>query len=133
MADKIVVLNRGNIEQVGSPLDLYANPRNLFVAGFIGSPKMNFLKGEFASRSGATTVGFRPEHTELSTIGGTLRGVAGVSEHLGSDTFVHVKLDNGEQVTARSPGDFRVAHGDPVWLTPETGRLHHFDQNGLKV
>jgi len=133
MADKIVVLNRGNIEQVGSPLDLYAHPRNLFVAGFIGSPKMNFLKSAFAAKHGAATVGFRPEHTSLSTTGGELRGIAGVSEHLGSDTFVHVKLDNGEQVTARSPGDFRVGHGDAVWLTPEAGRLHRFDEGGLSV
>ncbi|MBB3998222.1 ABC transporter ATP-binding protein [Aureimonas pseudogalii] len=133
MADKIVVLNKGNIEQVGSPLDLYAHPHNLFVAGFIGSPKMNVLKGAFAAKHGAATVGFRPEHTSLSTTSGELRGIAGVSEHLGSDTFVHVKLDNGEQVTARSPGDFRVGHGDAVWLTPEAGRLHRFDEGGLAV
>ncbi|RIX96848.1 ABC transporter ATP-binding protein, partial [Aureimonas flava] len=127
MADKIVVLNRGNIEQVGSPLDLYTHPRNLFVAGFIGSPKMNFLGGAYAQQHGAATVGVRPEHLALSATGGTLRGTAGVSEHLGSDTFVHVKLDTGETITARSPGDFRVRHGDPVWLTPEDGRMHRFD------
>ncbi|WP_062011516.1 ABC transporter ATP-binding protein [Aureimonas sp. AU4] len=133
MADKIVVLNRGNIEQVGSPLELYSRPANLFVAGFIGSPKMNFLKGEYAARGGAATMGIRPEHLALSTTGGELRGTAGVSEHLGSDTFVHIKLDNGEQVTARSPGDFRVNHGDTVYLTPEAGRLHRFDDKGLSV
>jgi multiple sugar transport system ATP-binding protein len=133
MADKIVVLNRGNIEQVGSPLDLYTNPRNLFVAGFIGSPKMNFLGGAYASQHGATTVGVRPEHLALSTTSGALRGTAGVSEHLGSDTFVHVKMDSGEMVTARSPGDFRVRHGDAVWLTPEDGRMHRFDAEGNAV
>ncbi|WP_416355158.1 ABC transporter ATP-binding protein [Aureimonas phyllosphaerae] len=133
MADKIVVLNRGNIEQVGSPLELYANPRNLFVAGFIGSPKMNFLAGAYASQHGAATVGVRPEHFTLSTTGGALKGTAGVSEHLGSDTFVHVKMDSGEMVTARSPGDFRVGHGDTVWLTPEEGRMHRFDAQGLAI
>jgi len=133
MADKIVVLNRGNIEQVGSPLELYSRPANLFVAGFIGSPKMNFLKGEYARRAGSATMGIRPEHLTLSTTSGELRGIAGVSEHLGSDTFVHVKLDNGEQVTARSPGDFRVKHGDAVFLTPEAGRLHRFDDKGLSI
>ncbi len=133
MADKIVVLNRGNIEQVGSPLDLYTNPRNLFVAGFIGSPKMNFLGGAYAASHGAATVGVRPEHFVLSTTGGTLKGTAGVSEHLGSDTFVHVRMDSGETVTARSPGDFRVGHGDAVWLTPEEGRMHRFDAQGAAL
>ncbi|MFX8660827.1 sugar ABC transporter ATP-binding protein, partial [Acinetobacter baumannii] len=67
MADKIVVLNAGRIEQVGSPLDLYRHPANLFVAGFIGSPKMNFLNGAIAGQYGAHTIGVRPEHLTLST------------------------------------------------------------------
>ncbi|WP_019996823.1 ABC transporter ATP-binding protein [Aureimonas ureilytica] len=133
MADKIVVLNRGNIEQVGSPLELYSNPRNMFVAGFIGSPKMNFLGGAHAAQHGAATIGVRPEHLTLSTTDGPLKGTAGVSEHLGSDTFVHVKMDSGESVTARVPGDYRVRHGDPVWLTPDTAHLHRFDAQGLAV
>src|SRR5207344_2530837 len=62
MADKIVVLNAGNIEQVGSPLDLYRTPKNLFVAGFIGSPKMNFIEGAEAAKHGAKIIGIRPEH-----------------------------------------------------------------------
>ncbi len=66
MADKIVVLNRGNIEQVGSPLELYRKPANLFVAGFIGSPRMNLIEGKFAQANGAKTVGIRPEHIGLS-------------------------------------------------------------------
>ncbi|ALN73043.1 MULTISPECIES: ABC transporter ATP-binding protein [unclassified Aureimonas] len=133
MADKIVVLNRGNIEQVGSPLELYSNPRNMFVAGFIGSPKMNFLSGAAAAKHGANTIGVRPEHLAISKDGGELKGTAGVSEHLGSDTFIHVRLDNGEQVTARGLGDYRVSHGDPVYLTPEANRIHRFDQSGLAV
>lgn len=130
MADKIVVLNKGRVEQVGSPLELYRKPANLFVAGFIGSPRMNFLKGEYASRNGAATVGVRPEHMTISTTGGDIRGTAGVAEHLGSDTFIHVRLDSGEQITARSIGEYRVAHGDPVWLTPEQNNLHRFDAEG---
>ncbi|MCA3557694.1 MAG: ABC transporter ATP-binding protein [Rhodobacter sp.] len=83
MADKIVVLNQGRIEQVGSPLDLYRSPANLFVAGFIGSPKMNLIGGPEAARHGAVTMGLRPEHIDLSTSDGTWRGTVGMSEHLG--------------------------------------------------
>ncbi len=133
MADKIVVLNKGRVEQVGSPLDLYSKPDNLFVAGFIGSPKMNLVRGDYASRFGAATVGIRPEHLAISSGEGALTGTAGVSEHLGSDTFVHVRLDNGEQITARSPGDYRVSHGDRVALTPEESRLHRFDDKGMAI
>src|SRR5882757_3565749 len=64
MADRIVVLNAGSIEQYGSPLELYARPANLFVAGFIGSPRMNFIGHEAARSHGAATIGIRPEHLE---------------------------------------------------------------------
>src|SRR5215510_15848499 len=67
MADKIVVLNAGNVEQVGAPLELYRNPANLFVAGFIGSPRMNFLEGAEADKRKAKTIGIRPEHISVST------------------------------------------------------------------
>ncbi|MET0257250.1 MAG: ABC transporter ATP-binding protein [Methylobacterium sp.] len=133
MADKIVVLNKGKVEQVGSPLELYARPANLFIAGFIGSPKMNFLSGEAAEKHGAATIGIRPEHLAISDRDGEFRGTAGVCEHLGSDTFIHVHLDNGEQVTARGHGDYRVSHGDPLYLTPEAGRVHRFDRTGLQM
>lgn len=79
MADKIVVLNAGRIEQVGSPLELYRNPRNLFVAGFIGSPKMNFITGEIATGHGAHTLGVRPEHLVVSKAAGDWKGTVGVS------------------------------------------------------
>ena len=69
MADKIVVLNAGNIEQVGSPMELYNTPKNLFVAGFIGSPKMNLIEGAPAAKHGAKTIGVRPEHMNISTDG----------------------------------------------------------------
>ncbi|WP_102959081.1 ABC transporter ATP-binding protein [Mangrovicella endophytica] len=133
MADKIVVLNRGRVEQVGSPLELYRRPANLFVAGFIGSPKMNFLTGAAAGSHGAATIGVRPEHLRISKESGALRGVAGVAEHLGSDTFVHVKLDDGSIITARGTGEYPVEHGDTVWLTPEEGRTYRFDQQGAVI
>ncbi|KRD69831.1 MULTISPECIES: ABC transporter ATP-binding protein [Sinorhizobium/Ensifer group] len=134
MADKIVVLNRGRIEQVGSPLDLYHKPDNLFVAGFIGSPRMNIVTGPAASAYQAHTMGIRPEHLALSKDSGSWQGTVGVAEHLGSDTFLHVNVDDGiGTVTARVSGDFAVTHGDRVFLTPDPQRVHRFDDKGLAV
>src|SRR5205807_3507939 len=82
MADRIVVLNAGNIEQYGSPLELYDRPANLFVAGFIGSPRMNFIGGEQAQRYGAATMGIRPEHLKASRDGEGWEGKVSVAEHL---------------------------------------------------
>ena len=130
MADKIVVLNGGRIEQVGTPLDLYRRPQNLFVAGFIGSPKMNFVTGEAAKAHGAETIGVRPEHLTLSTEEGAWQGRVGVSEHLGSDTFLYVSVDGVGTLTARAGGEFPVHHGDRIWLSPQDDRIHRFDGNG---
>ena len=134
MADKIVVLNAGNIEQVGSPLDLYREPRNLFVAGFIGSPKMNFIEGAEAAKHDAATIGIRPEHLDASATEGTWSGKVGVSEHLGSDTFLHVH-DTGlaETLTVRVNGEFGLRHGDTVYLTPQADKIHRFDSAGLRI
>ena len=133
MGDRIVVMRDGRIEQVGSPLDLYHRPDNLFVAGFIGSPGMNFASGAFAAPHKAHTIGVRPEHLQLSTQSGTWRGVVGVAEHLGSDTFLHIDVDGIGKVTARVGGDFAVKHGDQVFLTPDEGRVHKFDDKGLAI
>ena len=133
LADKIVVLNEGRIEQVGSPLQLYREPGNLFVAGFIGSPRMNFLSEATAERHGAHTIGIRPEHLDLSTTAGEWQGKVGVAEHLGSDTFLHVHLDQGATVTARADGEFPVAHGAAVWLTPQADKFHRFDATGVRI
>ncbi|MCB1469105.1 MAG: ABC transporter ATP-binding protein, partial [Rhizobiaceae bacterium] len=130
MADKIVVLNAGNIEQVGSPLDLYHSPRNLFVAGFIGSPKMNLVSGEIASTMGAETIGVRPEHIAVSTTEGKWRGTVAVAEHLGADTFIHVKTDGAGLMTVRTSGDMPVHHGDTIFLTPDASRIHRFGADG---
>ncbi|MEO3386954.1 ABC transporter ATP-binding protein [Mesorhizobium sp. CAU 1741] len=133
MADKIVVLNAGNIEQVGSPLELYRSPRNLFVAGFIGSPRMNLISGGEAERLDAATIGVRPEHLNLSTESGKWKGTVGVAEHLGSDTFLHVHADGLGQLTVRADGEFPVHHGDTVWLTPEPERVHRFNAGGEAI
>ena len=131
MADKIVVLSAGRIEQVGSPLELYRAPKNQFVAGFIGSPKMNFVTGPAAGLD-VTTVGIRPEHISLSTDKGQWQGTVLVSEHLGSDTFLHVETAHGT-LTVRASGEFPVVHGDSVWLTPIAAHLHKFDAEGLAI
>ena len=133
MADKIVVLSAGRIEQVGSPLELYKTPRNLFVAGFIGSPKMNFINGAEAAKYDAATVGVRPEHIDLSTTDGAWSGKVNVSEHLGSDTFLHVEVPGIGTITARADGEFGVHHGDTVYLTPAQDKLHRFNAEGLAI
>ena len=134
MADKIVVLQAGVIEQVGSPLELYRNPANKFVAGFIGSPKMNFLDGSIAAEHNAATIGVRPEHISVSREGGTWRGKVGVSEHLGSDTFFHITIDGmNEPLTVRESGEVDLRRGDEVWLTPSASHLHRFDAKGLVI
>jgi multiple sugar transport system ATP-binding protein len=130
MADKIVVLNAGNIEQVGSPLDLYRSPQNLFVAGFIGSPRMNLIEGEAAARHGAKTIGIRPEHIAVSTTSGEWKATVGVAEHLGSDTFLHVHSDAVGPLTVRADGDIGAHHGDTIWLTPDASKIHRFGPDG---
>ncbi|MCF1503722.1 ABC transporter ATP-binding protein [Afifella sp. H1R] len=133
MADRIVVLRAGIIEQVGTPLELYSKPRNLFVAGFIGSPKMNFIEGAVAERRDAAKVGIRPEHMELSLEEGRWEGRVSVSEHLGSDTFLHVETERAGMLTARADGEFPVRHGDRVFLTPQDDKIHRFDAEGMAL
>jgi multiple sugar transport system ATP-binding protein len=134
MADKIVVLQAGVIEQVGSPLELYRSPRNRFVAGFIGSPKMNFIEGPEARKHGAHAIGIRPEHITVAETGGLWTGRVGVSEHLGSDTFFHVH-DTGlaETITVRADGEVGFRHGDRIALTPREDIIHLFDEKGLRI
>lgn len=134
MADKIVVLNAGKIEQVGSPLELYDTPRNLFVAEFIGSPKMNILSGDYASAHDAASIGIRPEHLLISTQSGDWSGVAGLSEHLGSDTFIRVEIEGiKDTLTVRVPGKMQLDIGTPVFLSPEPENLHRFDAAGMRI
>jgi multiple sugar transport system ATP-binding protein len=130
MADRIVVLNAGNIEQYGSPLELYDRPANLFVAGFIGSPRMNFIGQAAAQRYGATTIGIRPEHLQASRDGEGWEGTVSVAEHLGSDTFLYVDVPHVGSLTARLIGELGLTMGDHVRLRPAPDRIHRFGQDG---
>jgi multiple sugar transport system ATP-binding protein len=131
MADKIVVLNAGNIEQVGSPLDLYHHPRNLFVAGFIGSPKMNLIEGAEAAKHNAHTIGIRPEHITVGP--GPWTGTVALSEHLGSDTFLKVDTKDFGTLTVRGAGEVMARAGDTISLAPDLSKLHRFDAQGLAI
>jgi multiple sugar transport system ATP-binding protein len=157
MADKIVVLQAGVVEQVGSPLDLYHHPRNLFVAGFIGSPKMNFLRTAVtAARDGVATVslpgggsleipvepghlrggeqvtlGVRPEHIALAE-DGQLRGEVLVVERLGGATFLHVRVDGG-LLTVEADGEDPVQMHDRVRLRLSPESAHLFVEGGTAI
>ncbi len=133
MADKIVVLNAGQIEQYGSPLELYERPSNLFVAGFIGSPRMNFISGESARQRGAATIGVRPEHLRIDPEKQGWPATVTVAEHLGSDTFLYVDAGAIGTLTVRYIGELDLAAGDPVWLSPEPSRLHRFADDGTSI
>jgi multiple sugar transport system ATP-binding protein len=134
MANKIVVLQAGVIEQVGSPLDLYHRPCNKFVAGFIGSPRMNLIEGAEAAKHNAHTIGIRPEHLAVSGTDGLWQGTVGVAEHLGSDTFIHIHGIAGcDPITVRAAGEVSFNHGDTVYLTPDDTRIHKFGADGLRI
>jgi multiple sugar transport system ATP-binding protein len=133
MADKIVVLDKGSVAQVGSPLELYNRPDSLFVARFIGSPTMNLATGPSAQKRSAATIGIRPEHVEVSTQAGEWSGKVRIAEHLGSETFVHVEVDGIGAMTVRLDGEAGHKPGDSIFLTPQEGRIHRFDQNGRRI
>jgi multiple sugar transport system ATP-binding protein len=148
LADRIVVLEFGRIAQIGSPRELYERPANLFVAQFIGSPKMNVIPcrteaGIYALDGGrsatfvgdrpASHLGIRPEHITLGPTGsGQCDGVVDVLEYLGADTFVIVDAGPLGQIVARITGDVAVRPGERVGLTFDT-TPHFFDADGLAV
>jgi multiple sugar transport system ATP-binding protein len=133
MADRIVVLRDGNVEQVGTPLDLYRAPRNLFVAGFIGSPQMNLIRGAEAEKRGAKTIGVRPEHIGVSHSAGDWIGTVSIAEHLGSDTILHVPVESIGIVKARVEGEFGLRHGQRAYLTADPAKIHRFDTDGKSM
>ena len=98
---------------------------------------MNFVGGDIAQRYGAHTIGVRPEHLEVTQNGGEWGGRVGVSEHLGSDTFLHIHEAAGATgeatITARVDGEFPARHGDAVYLSPQPDKVHRFDANGLRM
>ena len=133
LADQIVVMNGGSIQQVGAPRTLYDDPVNLFVAGFIGSPRMNFLTGAAAQPDGAATVGVRPEHLVITSEAPRWRGVVRHLEYLGSDTFLFVQGDAGTELCVRVDSDAGHAIGGAVGLSPLPGKLLYFDAAGERI
>ncbi|NLR99312.1 sn-glycerol-3-phosphate ABC transporter ATP-binding protein UgpC [Rhizobium sp. P38BS-XIX] len=157
LADRIVVLNQGRIEQEGTPIDLYRRPANLFVAGFIGSPAMNFLDGTVEGVDGAPAVrlkdstpvriagerkvkagqsvkiGLRPEHLSLASGGSPLSGQTLLVEPTGAQTHVLFDLA-GDQVTAVVDGEAPVRYGQPLNVSISPEQVYVFDaSSGLAL
>jgi len=155
MADKIVVLHGGMIEQVGSPLELYHRPQNLFVAGFIGSPKMNFLaakvtalcpqsldievqgqtlqlpaNGALAKIGDNVTLGIRPEHVQIGAAGDSLTGTLRLAEYLGSETMFYLSLPDGTEFSVKADGLAKGQAGQSLHFTLPALACHLFDANG---
>ncbi len=134
LADRICVLRDGKVEQVGTPSELYESPNSLFVAGFIGSPKMNFLDGAHAAKHNCATIGIRSEHIELAPAGtGMWSGTVVHTEDLGSDNYLFVDVGTSEPVIVRQSGKVTVQLGAMLSLNPAEGRLHRFDDGGKPV
>jgi multiple sugar transport system ATP-binding protein len=157
LADRIVVLNAGVVEQFGSPLELYHHPQNLFVAGFIGSPRMNLLEGEIAGgtdnalsvrladgstvlaplgRDGAragekVTLGMRPEHL-LEGGGGDseLKGQVVAVEHLGGETYIYLERGGDEPLVVKAGGDSKARVDEVLPVGVPAGACYLFDSDG---
>jgi len=133
LADRIVVLEFGKIAQVGTPRELYHRPANLFVATFIGSPRMNVMPAEAVPSlaQGAAHVGIRPEH--LTVGDGPLSGTVEVIEYLGAESYVIADCGAAGQVTMRLAGETDLAPGDPIQMTAQPDDIHRFDADGLRT
>ncbi len=129
LADRIVVLNGGVVEQVGTPMDLYERPASRFVAGFIGSPRMNLIEGQIAQETGAQCIGIRPEHLHISP-DGPWSGQVVMAEALGSDTFLHVDTSTAGRVVVRVAPSDTLPSGTQVRLAMDQTRLHRFGADG---
>jgi multiple sugar transport system ATP-binding protein len=159
MADTIVVLREGVVEQMGAPIELYARPSNQFVAGFLGTPQMNILKAKVQTTNakatclsiddGRTTidaaadgagvpagaacgVGIRPEHLSLSD-NGPIKGTVIATEMLGSETIVFASLQSGENVTASIRGIRSLPQGSAIHLGVSSRFVHVFDEKGVAL
>jgi multiple sugar transport system ATP-binding protein len=133
LADRIVVINAGRIEQIGTPMELYNNPANTFVAGFIGSPQMNFLPAEAVGISGAKTIGVRPEHLRVDAASGDWAGKVVHQEHLGADTNIYVETERAGMLTVRLFGEVHHPPGTTLYLTPEPDHVYRFDDAGAVI
>ena len=158
MADRIVVLRQGRVEQTGAPLELYNAPANRFVAGFIGSPRMNFLDGRIRAIDAAgvtvaidglpdqriavlgrgaapgepVTLGVRPEHVIPGEGAACFTALVNATEQLGSDSYLYCELPRGQKLTLHAPGQTPVRRGErtPIGLRPETCHLFRADEDG---
>ena len=150
LADRIVVFDAGLIQQQGPPLDLYHRPSNLFVATFIGSPKMNIVpcettRGGIRLANGAVVAfpglegrarhfGIRPEHLRLSSSDeAILTGTVGVAEHLGSDSFVHVDVPGIDPVNLRIAGGADISEDQEICLSFDLADAHVFGEDGERL
>jgi sn-glycerol 3-phosphate transport system ATP-binding protein len=136
LADRMVVMNGGRADQIGAPLEVYANPATEFVAGFIGSPPTNFLKAELvgATMPGAATVGVRPEHIQFSDTDATIHGKVLYTEALGAETLVHMELPGGGIATVRLALAQDVPQeGVSVGLVWSEKDQMHFDSDGRRL
>jgi multiple sugar transport system ATP-binding protein len=158
LADRIVVMNDGRVEQTGAPLDLYHAPANLFVAGFIGSPKMNFLPARAVRMQGSDvvvelfeggamtlpvtqsvgagaslTLGVRPEHLRLSGGGGlTVPAEIVVAELLGGESYLHVRVP-GQTMVVKTDGGTTPHRGDRIEIVLPPAQCHLFDADGRRI
>ncbi len=132
LADRIVVLQDGHVEQVGSPMELYNDPDNIFVAGFIGSPAMNFLDAALLGEpDSVATIGLRPEAITLGD-DGPIRGTISHLEHLGADTNIYVHVGD-KLVTVRAFGQADFAVGAEVGLNFAPEAVYRFDKGGRRI
>ncbi|ESZ70978.1 glycerol-3-phosphate ABC transporter ATPase [Mesorhizobium sp. L103C119B0] len=132
LADKIVVLNAGQIEQIGGPMELYNSPANEFVAGFIGSPKMNFIDGARLGET-AKTIGVRPEHLTVDPRSGAWKGTVVHAEHLGADTNLYLDCEKAGLITVRIFGVYDAEPGATLYATPEPGKTYRFGADGKTI
>jgi multiple sugar transport system ATP-binding protein len=132
LADRIVVLRAGRVEQVGAPMELYNNPANTFVAGFIGSPQMNFLDAP-ALGQGDGSIGIRPEHLAISRDAGDLAGAVSHVEKLGGETLVYARVDGHGLLTVRLFGEHDYRVDEVVYLTPSPDKTFRFGPDGQRI
>ena len=132
LADRICVLRDGLVEQVGSPIELYEKPNSVFVAGFIGSPKMNFFNGKHADSYKSHTIGVRSEHLQVVK-GGDWTGKVIHSEVLGSDSYLFVDIGGSEPVIVRENGTTTHKVDETISISPLKGYVHRFNEAGRAI
>jgi multiple sugar transport system ATP-binding protein len=133
LADRICVLRDGQVEQVGTPMELYEKPNSVFVAGFIGSPKMNFISGDLAKPFDAHTVGIRGEHITIVPENGVWSGRVIHTENLGADSYVYLEMGTEEPVVVRLDGTNSYKSGDVVQVSPMNDKVHRFNAAGKPI